>query len=836
MSVARRSMNDGLTLRPALVLLAAAGMSFGISPVLAQSFNDRSSGPLYPEDVPVYSEPERPQTTGSSNGSDGNAHAAGSKTSGVNVSEYMTVDIFVQDEDLANVLQMLSLQSRRNIVASREVSASVSANLYSVTFYEALDAILHVNGYSYYEEGNFIYVVPVDVAARRAEAQREIVAKVVTLNYLNANDAAEFVTPLLSEVGQIKTNGDTGSFSIPQDAPTGGEDFALGSTLVIYDYPEHVDEIEALLNQLDTRPAQVLVEATILQTQLTEANAFGVDFAILADINFIDFFNFGGPLGSASALAGTGADEVAPIDGRATSIVGTPGNFAGPATFKAGIIHDDLAIFVRALDEVTDVTILSNPKILALNRQPARVLVGRKLGYLNTTSTETSTTQTVQFLDTGTQLSFRPFISKDGNVRLELKPRVSEGVIRQATDVTGAAVTIPDEITQELTTNVIVPDGSTVVLGGLFKETTTLKRRQVPILGDIPILGVPFRGHDDDTDRAEIIFMIKPTIVNDKILIEQGDRALAYGDNVRTGTRSGLLPFSRDRQTAQLNVKAERLAADGEVERAMWHLRRSRELNPNQPAAIRLMEELQNEEINWPTPSLLDRIIEGEVRNTYSKLGQGDPPYIGMPIGAYDHYMPPQEEVGIEPWQQPHIARANAIANDSLAQSTADSPEPDALEDDWIWGNESLPAGPLPTTVSVWTQHGPSESANTSAADAVQVEPAGNAETELTKVIDEPMSDASSSWFDAIEELRTRPTATSIDQDPTLVGFQKPADFQPNTNDPIWMFRGNSFYNTNPIGARATVNGKAIWTWWNMPPVSYPDSSTEITGVRTTQD
>ena len=109
----------------------------------------------------------------------------------------------------------------------------------------------------------------------------------------------------------------------------------------------------------------------------------------------------------------------------------------------------------------------------------------------------------------------------------------------------GAAVTIPDEVTQELTTNVIVPDGSTIVLGGLFKETSKRTRRQVPLLGDIPVIGIAFRGHEDNTDRAEIMFLIKPTVMNDQVLIEQGDRALAYGDRVRTGSRQGLLFRSR---------------------------------------------------------------------------------------------------------------------------------------------------------------------------------------------------------------------------------------------------------------------------------------------------
>jgi len=535
----------------------------------------------------------------------------------VEVSEYMTVDLHVQDEDLANVLQMLSIQSQRNIVMSSDVSATVTANLYDVTFFEAMDSILNVNGYGYLERGNFIYVYTLEEIAQIEAAAKKPVYRVLKLDYLNANDAAEFVSPLLSEVGQIKTNGDVDAFSIDDEAPVGDETFALSATLVVVDYPENVEEIEKLVKQIDTRPSQVLVEATILQTQLNEANAFGVDFSLIGSLDFTDFTDTGGPLSASQSLAlgGTGSsgEGFSPPDNNGTAVVSSPGNTTGPSTFKVGVVSDDFSVFLRLLDEVTDFTVLSNPKVLALNRQPARVLVGERIGFLNTTSTETSTTQSVEFLDTGTQLAFRPFVSNDGFIRMELKPRVSEGVIREATDVTGANVTIPDEITQELTTNVVVRDGSTIVLGGLFKETTRLTRRQVPVLGDIPIVGTAFRGHDDAIDRNEIIFMITPTIVNDNILISEGERAMDTIDRVRSGSRKGLLPWSRDKMSARLNVEAERLANEGNTRKAMWKLRRSLQLNPTQPDAIRLREELLNEYESWPTRSLLDSIFDGNV-------------------------------------------------------------------------------------------------------------------------------------------------------------------------------------------------------------------------------
>src|SRR5678816_2892925 len=154
----------------------------------------------------------------------------------VKVDEHLIVDLHVNDEDLSNVLQMLSIQSQKNIVTSKNVAAVVTANLYGVTFYEALDAILHVNGYGYIERGNFIYVYTLDELKTIEEQQRHQVWKVVKLNYLNATDAAEFVKPLLSEHGQIKTNGKAPAYTIAENAPTGGEEFAHESTMMAVSY------------------------------------------------------------------------------------------------------------------------------------------------------------------------------------------------------------------------------------------------------------------------------------------------------------------------------------------------------------------------------------------------------------------------------------------------------------------------------------------------------------------------------------------------------------------------------------------------------------------------
>lgn len=539
----------------------------------------------------------------------------------MHIDENNIVDLHVNDEDLSAVLEMLSIQSQRNIVASKNVSARVTANLYGVTFYEALDAILNVNGYGYIEDGNFLYVYTLEEIGAIEKTNRVRVSKVISLSYLSSLDAAEFSKPLLSETGQIKTNGKTGSFPSLGDTPQGNEEYALSSTLVVYDYEENLAEIEALIKQIDTRPSQVLVEATILQTTLNEANAFGVDFAIVSNMAFGDFVQVGGPLVGPNALIGGKAGSAAlPADGSGTALSSTVGGTAGPGGLKIGIVSNDVSVFLRVLDEVTDSTVLSNPKLLALNRQGARVLVGRKVGYLSTTSTDTATTQTVEFLDTGTQLYFRPFVDTvERTIRMELKPQVSEAVIREVNNATGASLTIPDEITNELSTNVMVRDGQTIVLGGLFRESTVSTRRQLPILGDIPLIGRVFRGNDDTTQRTEIIFLITPTIINDTALAEAGQRGNQLVRQAQAGAREGTLKWSRDRLTTQLNVEAQKLAAAGDTEKALWKVERSLSLDSSQPEMIAMREKLTGQKSPWPSRSGLRHIIYNEADTAVKK-------------------------------------------------------------------------------------------------------------------------------------------------------------------------------------------------------------------------
>src|SRR5690606_26118273 len=153
---------------------------------------------------------------------------------------------------------------------------------------------------------------------------------------------------------------------------------------------------------------QVLIEATILSTRLNENNAFGVDFNVVGGVDFSEFTSNNGQV-TGGNLGATG-DPGSEVYG-----AGTGNSFTNPIAggLKLGFVSNEISAFVSALEGITDTSVLANPKVLALNKQRGEVFVGNEEGYLTFVTGETSTSQNVEMLKTGTRLIFRPFISRD---------------------------------------------------------------------------------------------------------------------------------------------------------------------------------------------------------------------------------------------------------------------------------------------------------------------------------------------------------------------------------------------------------------------------------------
>jgi hypothetical protein len=180
-------------------------------------------------------------------------------------------------------------------------------------------------------------------------------------------------------------------------------------------------------------------------------------------------------------------------------------NPAAPQAFFATLEGGDLGSVIELLQTTTDAKSLGSPKLLVLNEQEARLQVGDQLGFRVTTTTETSTLESVQFLDVGVVLSIIPRITRDGRVLLHVMPEVSTGEVNPETG-------LPEESTTELTTDVMLRDGQGMVIGGLIKETDSVSQNKVPILGDVKGLGWFFRRSEVTKERVEIIVTLVPRI------------------------------------------------------------------------------------------------------------------------------------------------------------------------------------------------------------------------------------------------------------------------------------------------------------------------------------
>jgi len=534
----------------------------------------------------------------------------------VDVNSAGLLNVHLRNVDIVIALEMLSEQTQRNIVAHEGVSGSVSMVLRNVTFEEALDTLLTARGFAFVERNHVIHVLakPPEAPAGGAAATA---VRVFRLNYISATDADNFVKPLLSADGTTSRLAEAASGIAPSSEEAGGYSPAHGDVLMVIDRPANLERVAEALAEIDVMPQQVLVEATIMRATLNEQNALGIDFNTLAGVDF-----------QVMAASSSGATNVDVGDLPAArfddTTMATRTGFTdlvpeGGMTF--GVIKNNVAAFIRALEQVTDVTIMANPKLLTLNKQRGEVMVGRRDGYLTTTVTETVAVQTVEYLETGTKLVFRPYVTGDGYVRMEIHPEDSNGGL--------TAANLPFEETTEATTNILLRDGHTILIGGLFRERSTTANSQVPLLGSIPAIGRLFGVAQDQTIREEVVILLTVRIVSNPDE-EAAAGAQLYDDveRYRVGARRGLMGIGRE-QLAEARYQAAVAAyRAGEPDRARWEVGLALHLNPRHIAAIRLKEQLLSERTWHAEGSLMRSFLAERLRE---EAGLPPRPTFGRP-------------------------------------------------------------------------------------------------------------------------------------------------------------------------------------------------------------
>jgi len=495
------------------------------------------------------------------------------------------IDVRADQTRLEDVLQQLAAATDRNIVVGSGVDGRrITVSLRDMTLTEILEAILPGAGCGYRDQGHYIIVDALDVLRARESVSEDQEVRVVLLKFTNATDMLEMIEPFKSPTGKIVATPKAAQGIAGGQGDTGGDSIAGRDVLIIEDTPTRIAQIVSVIDTIDVQPMQVLVEATILRSVLSDDNEMGVDLNFLGGV---DFESIGG-----TSVGGTNLTpgEVPPAkfeDGVAaiTTILGGP---TSPAGFTFGLIKNNLAIFIRALEELTDTVVLANPKILTLNKHRGQFIVGRRDGYLTTTVTETAAVQAVEFLETGTQLTFRPFVLDDNRVRMEIHVEDSAGGLTPSD--------LPFENTTESTSNIIVEDGHTIFIGGLFRSSDDVSRSQVPGLGEIPVLGAAFRRSRDQSQREEVmVLMTVHVIKHDRLYNELGDRMRIEANDVRLGLRERMQWFGRQKLAeAHLESAVEHLDA-GRRDRALFHTRMALSSDPTLALGRRLRAQLERE-------------------------------------------------------------------------------------------------------------------------------------------------------------------------------------------------------------------------------------------------
>ena len=348
-----------------------------------------------------------------------------------------------------------------------------------------------------------------------------------TLESASLNDASSTGAAINSaasdSIGSSSTSVVPTSSTSGAGTGVGGKPFSIiadetQNAVIVNADPELMFEIEDAVNQLDSRRAQVLIQAAIVEVSGDDATQLGVQWALgnaNSGYGVVNFNNVGASATTlaGAALAGSGVAGATALSQAASSIVGALVGIGDSRKDSQGNTEFYGAI-LQALDKSTSANLLSMPSILTLDNEKASILVGQNVPFVTgsfTTSGNNSNNpfQTIDRQDIGINLNVIPHIGDNGTVRLEVSQEVSS-IAPTSSGVNGL-------ITNKslINTTILADDQQTIALGGLMRDNSTTSQQKVPGLGNVPVIGRLFRSDNDNTQKSNLIIFLQPTILRD---------------------------------------------------------------------------------------------------------------------------------------------------------------------------------------------------------------------------------------------------------------------------------------------------------------------------------
>jgi len=358
-----------------------------------------------------------------------------------------------RDTPIGELFNMISRTAHVNIVLARGVTGNVSISLYDLTVRQAIEAIAEAGGYTVTERHGGFLISDAKVAQKELAASMQV--RALKVRYTDVKKAGEILARQVGASSTVTVLDST-------------------RTLVVESTEAGLARAARVLQEIDSPPKQILIEAKILEITLDQDDVFGIDWTRI--------FSESGP-------------NTAGITGLTAS--------TGPRFFF-NVVNRNIDAHLTALTNKGRVHTLATPRLLALEDQEATTNVGDQLGYRLTTTINNVTTESIQFLDTGVILRVTPSIDIDGRILMKVRPEVSSGSVSAG---------IPSKKTTEVNTQLIARDGQPVLIGGLIKSSSNYRRQGIPILADLPLVGRAFSSTDDGGSTTETIVLITPHIV-----------------------------------------------------------------------------------------------------------------------------------------------------------------------------------------------------------------------------------------------------------------------------------------------------------------------------------
>ncbi len=415
------------------------------------------------------------------------------------------ISLDLQDADLVNVLRLFAEVANLNMILAPDVKGRVTVRMVNIPWDQAMDIILRMNGLGYALEDNILRIASVAALTKEAEDEskakeakkkaEDLVTRIVSINYSKAREIEPTLKKSLSARGESVVDERT-------------------NTIIIKDIPRNVDEAVTLVKLLDKPIAQVMIEARIIEASTNFTRDIGVQWGGTSKHDAAH----GNPTGwnFPNSITVTGATQLGTTpSGSGNFFVNLPAAVAqgsgGAVGFTFGSLNKalNLDLILSAMESTGEGKVISSPRVSALDNKEAKIEQGQSIPYQTTSATGTQ----VQFIDALLRLTVTPHVTPDNKIFMKIQATKNA----PDTSLLGAGGQ-PSIRKNEATTEILLADGETAVIGGILTIDRGYTMQKVPFFADIPLIGWLFKQKSSRDNKTELIIFITPKVVKQEVI------------------------------------------------------------------------------------------------------------------------------------------------------------------------------------------------------------------------------------------------------------------------------------------------------------------------------